>query len=63
MTLWFGTPESADVVLPMVNPMAPAESGMWPDGVRDDWLPEVERSGARGVFLAVLTIWVVTGTV
>ncbi len=63
LTLCFDTPESAAVVLPMVNRAVPADAGMWPAGVRDDWLAEVDRAGARGEFLAVLTIWVVVGTV
>jgi ubiquinone/menaquinone biosynthesis C-methylase UbiE len=63
LTLVFDTPASAAVVLPMVNPAVPAESGMWPDGVRDTWLTAVDDAGGRGEFLAVLTIWVVVGTV
>jgi hypothetical protein len=50
------------VVLPMVNPLVPPETGMWPDGTRDTWLAEVEQAGLRGDFLAVLTIWVAVGT-
>jgi ubiquinone/menaquinone biosynthesis C-methylase UbiE len=63
VTLSFTTPESAAVVLPMVNPMVPEEAGMWPAGVREEWFAEVQRSGGRGDFLAVLTIWVVVGMV
>jgi 2-polyprenyl-3-methyl-5-hydroxy-6-metoxy-1,4-benzoquinol methylase len=64
ITLVFDTPASAAVVLPVVNPMVPAEVGMWPPGdTRDAWLSEVERAGERGDFLAVLTIWVVAGSV
>ncbi|HEU4348412.1 MAG TPA: methyltransferase domain-containing protein [Actinoplanes sp.] len=63
VTLYFDTPESAAVVLPMVNPNVPAEAGLWPDGVREAWLAEVDRAGRRGEFLAVLTIWVVAGRV
>jgi hypothetical protein len=33
------------------------------DGLRDSWLAAVDRAGRRGEFLAVLTIWVVAGTV
>jgi hypothetical protein len=48
----------------VVNPMVPADTGMWPAGeARDGWLTEVARAGDRGDFLAVLTIWVVAGTV
>jgi len=63
VTLYFSTPESAAVVLPMVNPNVPAEAGLWPDGQREAWLAEVDRAGGRGDFLAVLTLWVVAGTV
>jgi SAM-dependent methyltransferase len=63
VTCLFGDPASAAVVLPMVNPMLPAEVWMTPPGVREEWLAEVDAAGARGDFLAVLTIWVVTGTV
>ena len=63
VTCLFDTPASAAVVLPMVNPMVPAEVWMTPPGVREEWLAEVDAAGARGDFLAVLTIWVVTGTV
>jgi hypothetical protein len=50
------------VVLPMVSPLVPTETGMWPDGTRGTWLAEVEQAGLRGDFLAVLTIWVAVGT-
>ena len=58
-TRLLGDPDSAAVVLPMVPPE------MWttPPGVRDEWFSCIAAAGARGVFLAVLTIWVVTGTV
>ena len=63
VTCLFGDPASAAVVLPMVNPLVPQEA--WPTvpGVREQWFAAVEQAGARGDFLAVLTIWVVTGTV
>jgi SAM-dependent methyltransferase len=63
VTCFFGTPESAAVVLPMVNPGLPADAGMWPDGLRESWFAEVDRAGAAGEFLAVLTLWVAAGTV
>jgi SAM-dependent methyltransferase len=63
VTCLFGSPASAAVVLPMVNPRVPAEAWMTPPGVRDEWFDCVDAAGARGDFLAVLTIWVVTGTV
>jgi SAM-dependent methyltransferase len=63
VTLCFDTPASAGVVLPMVNPNVPPEARLIPDGIRDDWLAAVDRAGARGEFLAVLTIWVAAGTV
>ena len=63
VTCLFGTPESAAVVLPMVNPLVPADSWSATAEVRDDWFAAVGAAGARGTFLAVLTIWAVTGTV
>ena len=63
VTCLFGDPASAAVVLPMVNPLVPQEA--WPTDphVREQWFAEVEQAGVRGDFLAVLTIWVVAGTV
>ncbi|MFC7279157.1 methyltransferase domain-containing protein [Paractinoplanes rhizophilus] len=63
VTCVFGDPASAAVVLPMVNPMVPQEAWMTPPGVRDEWFSYVDAAGHRGDFLAILTIWVVTGTV
>ncbi|GLY05651.1 MULTISPECIES: methyltransferase domain-containing protein [Actinoplanes] len=63
VTCLFGTPESAAVVLPMVNPRVPEDKWPTPPGVRDEWLECVAAAGASGTFLAVLTIWVVAGTV
>ncbi|PRY23295.1 methyltransferase domain-containing protein [Pseudosporangium ferrugineum] len=63
VTCFFPDPASAAVVLPMVNHDVPEESWMTPAGVRDEWLAQVDTAGARGDFLAVLTIWVATGTV
>lgn len=63
MTCYFGTPESAAVVLPMVNPMVPADVGVWPAGLRETWFADVAQAGARGDFLAALTIWVAVGVV
>jgi SAM-dependent methyltransferase len=63
VTCLFGDPASAAVVLPMVNPMVPAEAWTTPPDVREEWFSHVDAAGARGAFLAVLTIWVVTGTV
>ena len=62
VTCVFGDPASAAVVLPMVNPMVPQEAWMTAPGVRDKWFAQVDEAGARGDFLAILTIWVVTGT-
>ena len=53
----------AAVVLPMVNPLVPADVWSTPAEVRQDWFTAVDAAGARGVFLAVLTIWAVAGTV
>ncbi|GIF17936.1 ubiquinone/menaquinone biosynthesis C-methylase UbiE [Actinoplanes tereljensis] len=63
VTCLFGDPDSAGVVLPMVNPMVPVEAWTTPPGVRDNWFSHVDAAGSRGDFLAVLTIWVVAGTV
>ena len=63
VTCLFGDPSSAAVVLPMVNPMVPEQAWMTPPGLRDEWFGYVDAAGARGDFLAVLTIWVVAGTV
>ncbi|BCY14029.1 methyltransferase domain-containing protein [Actinoplanes sp. L3-i22] len=63
VTCLFGSPDSAGVVLPMVNPRVPADAWHTPPALRDEWLTEVAAAGARGDFLAVLTIWVVAGTV
>ncbi|BAL91801.1 putative methyltransferase [Actinoplanes missouriensis 431] len=63
VTCLFTSPESAAVVLPMVNPRVPEESWATPPGLRDEWLACVDAAGASGTFLAVLTIWVVAGTV
>jgi hypothetical protein len=63
VTCLFDTPASAAVVLPMVNPAVPPESWSATSDVRVDWLAAVDAAGARGDFLAVLTIWAVAGTV
>ncbi|WP_436527406.1 methyltransferase domain-containing protein [Actinoplanes sp. HUAS TT8] len=63
VTCLFGSPDSAAVVLPMVNPRVPAAAWRTPPGLREEWLAHVEAAGARGDFLAVLTIWVVAGVV
>ncbi|MEV4636758.1 methyltransferase domain-containing protein [Actinoplanes sp. NPDC049548] len=63
VTCYFPDPASAAVVLPMVNHDVPEESWMTPAGLRDEWFAQVDTAGERGDFLAVLTIWVVAGTV
>jgi SAM-dependent methyltransferase len=63
VTCVFADPASAAVVLPMVNPLVPVGAWMNPPGLRDEWFAHVDAAGARGDFLAVLTIWVVTGAV
>jgi SAM-dependent methyltransferase len=63
VTCFFPSPASAAVVLPMANPMVPEVAWMTPPGVRDEWFEHLNAAGARGDFLAILTIWVVTGTV
>jgi SAM-dependent methyltransferase len=63
VTCYFPDPESAAVVLPMVNPAVPAEAWPLPAEVREAWFTRIAAAGERGDFLAVLTIWVVCGTV
>jgi SAM-dependent methyltransferase len=63
VTCLFPDPASAAVVLPMLNPGVPEEAWTTAAGVREKWFSHVEEAGVRGDFLAVLTIWVVTGTV
>ena len=63
VTCFFSDPASAAVVLPMVNPMVPEEAWTTAPGVREEWFSYVDAAGERGDFLAILTIWVVTGTV
>ncbi|GGK80961.1 methyltransferase domain-containing protein [Mangrovihabitans endophyticus] len=63
VTCFFGTPESASVVLPMFNPRVPPTAWTLPERTRDAWFAEVAASGQRGDFLAALTIWVVVGSV
>lgn len=62
VTCLFTTPSSAAVVLPMVNPDVPEDAWATPPGLRDEWLACVDAAGASGTFLAVLTIWAVTGS-
>jgi ubiquinone/menaquinone biosynthesis C-methylase UbiE len=63
VTCLFADPASAAVVLPMINPLVGPEAWQSPPGVREEWFSHVDAAGARGDFLAVLTIWVVAGTV
>jgi ubiquinone/menaquinone biosynthesis C-methylase UbiE len=60
---FFGDPVTAAVVLPMVSPDVPEAAGMIPTELRERWFAEIAAAGERGDFLAVLTIWVVAGTV
>lgn len=63
VTCYFPDPASAAVVLPMINAGVPEETWKAPAGLRAAWLDQVRAAGERGDFLAVLTIWVVCGTV
>ncbi|WP_236718460.1 hypothetical protein [Actinoplanes sp. TFC3] len=63
VTCYFPDPGSAAVVLPMVNPAVPAHTWAAPHDLWSDWLAEIRAAGARGDFLAVLTIWVVAADV
>ena len=48
VTCLFGDPESAAVVLPMVNAGVPEEAWTTPPGVRDEWFACVRAAGERG---------------
>jgi ubiquinone/menaquinone biosynthesis C-methylase UbiE len=61
LTLYFTDPEAAAVILPMFNPMVPAEAKMVPDELRELWFGEIAAAKARDEFLAVLTMWVAVG--
>jgi len=61
--LCFTDPARAAVVLPMFNPQVPPQARMVPDELRERWFDAVAEAGRRDEFLAVLTMWVVTGTV
>jgi SAM-dependent methyltransferase len=50
-------------VLPMFNRLVPAEQNVVPAELRDRWFAAFEDAVERNEFLAVLTIWVVGGTV
>lgn len=63
VTCLFADPASAAVVLPMANTDVPATAWPTPPGVREQWFAHLAAAGIRGDFLAVLTIWVVSGTV
>ena len=61
VALYFGDPESAMAVLPMVSRLVPPQAGFIPDDMRDEWFAAVDAAGERGDFLATLTLWVVSG--
>ncbi|MER7272933.1 methyltransferase domain-containing protein [Dactylosporangium sp. NPDC000244] len=63
VALYFPDPLAAAAVLPMVNPMVPADTGLIPDDLREDWFGALGEAGERGDFLATLTMWVATATV
>ncbi|WP_306214362.1 methyltransferase domain-containing protein [Actinoplanes sp. RD1] len=63
VTCVFPDPASAAVVLPMVNPAVPPATWPLPPELRETWFSRIAAAGERGDFLAVLTIWVVCGTV
>ncbi|HEY2670573.1 MAG TPA: hypothetical protein VGJ07_09385 [Rugosimonospora sp.] len=62
VTCHFETPGASVSVLPMFDPQLAARIGMVPEDIHDEWFAAVESAGARGEFLAALTIWVVVGT-
>jgi 2-polyprenyl-3-methyl-5-hydroxy-6-metoxy-1,4-benzoquinol methylase len=63
VALYFPDPIAAAAVLPMVNSMVPAEAGLIPAHLREDWFGALSEAGERGDFLATLTVWVATATV
>jgi 2-polyprenyl-3-methyl-5-hydroxy-6-metoxy-1,4-benzoquinol methylase len=63
VALYFPDPEAAASVMPMLNPLVPAESSAIPIDMRDEWFGSLREAGERGDFLATLTIWVAAATV
>jgi SAM-dependent methyltransferase len=63
VALYFADPLAAATVLPMVNPMVPAEAGLIPAELREEWFGALSEAGERGDFLATLTMWVAAATV
>jgi ubiquinone/menaquinone biosynthesis C-methylase UbiE len=63
VTCCFTHPVSAAAVLPILNPLVPAEVGMLRPDLRDRWFAEIDASAGRDEFLAALTIWVAAGSV
>ena len=63
ITLCFPDPAGAGLIMPMFNPMVPAEAMMVAEDVRDRWFEAVATAADRNEFLAVLTMWVAVGTV
>jgi len=61
VALYFPTPAAAEAVLPFVDERVPTEAKLFPDGLREPWFAALARAGARGEFLATLTIWVACG--
>ncbi|WP_432840549.1 methyltransferase domain-containing protein [Dactylosporangium sp. CA-092794] len=62
VALYFADPISAAAVLPMLNPMIPADAGLVPPALREEWFAALRAAGARGDFLATLTVWVASAT-
>ncbi|MFI5909565.1 methyltransferase domain-containing protein [Dactylosporangium sp. NPDC051541] len=63
VALYFADPVAAAAVLPMVNPAVPAEAGLIPTDLREEWFSALAEAGSRGDFLATLTMWVAAATV
>jgi ubiquinone/menaquinone biosynthesis C-methylase UbiE len=63
VTCCFTHPISAAVVLPILNPLVPAEFGLLPADLRGRWFAEIDAAAGRDEFLAALTIWVAAGSV
>ncbi len=58
----FDSVESAATVVPFLGRDVPIEAALFPPELREQWSAAVDAATARGEFLAVLTMWVATGT-
>lgn len=61
VALYFPSPAAAAAVLPFTNEHVPAQADLFPEGLREPWFAALAEAGARGEFLATLTIWAACG--